>query len=118
VVLYTNNPAAEASAVDPDNPVTGANTLVEVSATLGGKKPLSDALTSNFAEALGVVVPMPVWAKTLVEINRKRKIIRFILASILWLLDGFQSPLVLPELLYSIFHFQVLGYPFVCLILE
>jgi hypothetical protein len=60
VVLYTNNPAAEASAVEPDNPVTGANTLVEVSATRGGKKPLFEEVTSSFADALGVEVPIPV----------------------------------------------------------
>jgi O-succinylbenzoate synthase len=37
--------------------------LVLFSATLGCRNPLSVALTSNFAEASGVVVPMPTWAK-------------------------------------------------------
>ena len=53
--MYINNPAAA-----EDVPVMGAKTLLAVSATRGGKKPMVDELTSNFAEALGVVVPMPV----------------------------------------------------------
>jgi hypothetical protein len=38
----------------------GEKTLFAVSATRGGKNPKVDELTSSFAEALGVVVPMPV----------------------------------------------------------
>lgn len=37
--------------------------LVLFNATLGCRNPLSVALTSNFAEASGVVVPMPTCAK-------------------------------------------------------
>jgi hypothetical protein len=33
-----------------------------VKVTRGGNNPLLVALTSNFAEASGVVVPIPVWA--------------------------------------------------------
>jgi hypothetical protein len=40
--------------------VIGEKIFVAVNATLGGKNPLSVADTSNFAEALGVVVPIPV----------------------------------------------------------
>lgn len=43
--------------------------LVLFSATLGCRNPLSVALTSNFAEASGVVVPMPTWAKNKVGNN-------------------------------------------------
>jgi hypothetical protein len=39
------------------------------SATLGCRNPLSVALTSNFAEASGVVVPMPTWAKNKIGNN-------------------------------------------------
>jgi hypothetical protein len=53
-VLYTINPVAGL--------VIGLAALVAVKATLGGKKPLLVALTSNLAEASGVVVPIPVWA--------------------------------------------------------
>ena len=56
-VLYINNPAAA-----EDVPVMGAKTLLAVSAMRGGKNHLSVAAISNFAEALGLVVPMPVWA--------------------------------------------------------
>ena len=67
-VLYTNNPAA--------GEVVGLAELVAVKATRGGKKPLSVAVTSNFAEALGVVVPIPVCAyalmlKQIKETNNK-----------------------------------------------
>jgi hypothetical protein len=51
-VLYTNNPVA--------GDVIGPLALVAVNATLGGKKPLSVALISNLADALGEVVPIPV----------------------------------------------------------
>jgi hypothetical protein len=40
--------------------------------TRGGKNPLLEALTSNFAEASGVVVPIPVWAFPINEKNDKR----------------------------------------------
>jgi hypothetical protein len=45
-----------------------------VNVTRGGKKPLLVDETSNFAEACGVVVPMPVWANTLTEIKKKNTI--------------------------------------------
>jgi hypothetical protein len=41
--------------------------LALVKVTRGGKKPLFVALTSNFADACGVVVPMPVWATIGIE---------------------------------------------------
>jgi hypothetical protein len=40
--------------------VAASVTLVKV--TRGGKNPLLFEYTSNFAEASGVVVPIPVWA--------------------------------------------------------
>jgi hypothetical protein len=40
-----------------------------VKVTLGGKNPLLVAYTSNFADALGVVVPIPVWANNPTEIK-------------------------------------------------
>jgi hypothetical protein len=46
-----------------------------VKVTLGGKNPLFEEETSNFADASGVVVPMPVWANKLVENNKKRRIL-------------------------------------------
>jgi hypothetical protein len=52
--LNTNKPVA--------GEVTGLAAFVAVKAILGGKNPLSVANTSNFAEAFGVVVPIPVWA--------------------------------------------------------
>jgi hypothetical protein len=38
----------------------------------GGKNPLLVALTSSFAEACGVLVPMPVCANTLQNRNKKK----------------------------------------------
>jgi hypothetical protein len=55
--------------------VIGEKALDAVNATRGGKKPRSVADTSSFAEALGVVVPIPVWAKT--AVLRKRNKIRY-----------------------------------------
>jgi hypothetical protein len=50
-----------------NNPIAGvvivAASEALVSATRGGKKPLSVAFISNFAEASGEVVPIPTWAK-------------------------------------------------------
>jgi hypothetical protein len=63
--LYTNNPVAGLGIVVVSVP------LVKV--TRGGKNPLSVADTSSFAEALGVVVPMPVWAIIGNEIHTIRK---------------------------------------------
>jgi hypothetical protein len=54
LVLYTNKPAA--------GEVTGLAALVAVSAIRGGKKPWLVEATSNFADGLGVEVPIPVWA--------------------------------------------------------
>ncbi len=56
-VLYTTSPVAFAAV-----PTTGEKAFVAVNATRGGKKPCVDELTSNFADALGVVVPIPVCA--------------------------------------------------------
>jgi hypothetical protein len=53
--------------------MTGLATFAAVKATRGGKNPLSEAETSNFADAWGVVVPMPVWARAVHETNKKRK---------------------------------------------
>jgi hypothetical protein len=52
--------------------VIGEKALDAVNATRGGKKPRSVAVTSSFADALGVVVPMPVWANAAEETNKKR----------------------------------------------
>jgi hypothetical protein len=49
--------------------------VVLVKVTRGGKNPLFEEETSNFADASGVVVPMPVWANKLVENNKKRRIL-------------------------------------------
>jgi hypothetical protein len=57
---------------------TGLATFAAVKATRGGKYPLSEAETSSLAEACGVVVPMPVWAYILDEINHMNKISLFI----------------------------------------
>ena len=57
-VLYTIRPVAFAAV-----PAKGENELVAVKMTRGGRKPKVDELTSNLAEALGEVVPIPVWAK-------------------------------------------------------
>ncbi len=54
-VLYTNSPVA--------GDATVAASSVPVSATRGGKNPLFDAAISSFAEAWGLVVPMPTWAE-------------------------------------------------------
>jgi hypothetical protein len=50
--------------------VVASELLVKV--TRGGRKPLLVEVTSNFAEASGVVVPMPVWANKPVDKNKKR----------------------------------------------
>jgi hypothetical protein len=42
--------------------VTGLATFIAVKAMRGGKNPLFEEVTSNLADASGVVVPMPVWA--------------------------------------------------------
>lgn len=57
----------------------GAATVALVNVTRGGKKPLSVAYTSSFADALGVFVPMPVWAAAItpLQIQMKQKIIYF-----------------------------------------
>ena len=62
------------------NPVAGLGMVVLsvplVNVTRGGKKPLLVALTSNFAEASGVVVPIPVCASPIKERhNKKNKIL-------------------------------------------
>ena len=41
----------------------------------GGKKPLVVELTSNCADAFGVVVPIPVWANNDVEIKREKIVV-------------------------------------------
>ena len=48
----------------------GPAAFVAVNATRGGKKPLELLFTSNCAEALGVVVPIPTCAKIKVGIDR------------------------------------------------
>ena len=53
-------------------PANGENELLAVKATRGGKNPCVDELTSNFAEALGVVVPIPVWEKALNDTNKRK----------------------------------------------
>jgi hypothetical protein len=40
----------------------GEKTLLAVKETRGGMNPCVEDDTSSFAEAFGVVVPMPVWA--------------------------------------------------------
>lgn len=47
----------------------GEKVFAAVRVTLGGKKPKVEELTSNLADALGVDVPIPVWAITWIEIN-------------------------------------------------
>jgi hypothetical protein len=42
--------------------VTGLETFIAVKDMRGGKNPLFEEVTSNLADASGVVVPMPVWA--------------------------------------------------------
>ena len=44
-----------------------AASVALVKVTRGGKNPLLVEYTSSFAEALGVVVPIPVWALELNE---------------------------------------------------
>ena len=58
--MYIKRPAAVNKEEASDKPVIGEKELVDVKATLGGKKPLVVENTSSFADALGVVVPMPV----------------------------------------------------------
>jgi len=53
--------------------VMGLAELVAVNAKRGGKNPLLVALTSNFAEASGVVVPIPVWACNAIELIQQSK---------------------------------------------
>ena len=55
-VLKISNPVAGL--------VTGLAEFNTVKAMRGGRNPLLVEETSSFAEASGVVVPMPVWAKT------------------------------------------------------
>ena len=43
----------------------GENVFAAVRVTLGGKKPIVEELTSNFADVFGIDVPIPVWAVTL-----------------------------------------------------
>ncbi len=52
----------------------GLAEFVAVKVTRGGRKPLLEDATSSFAEASGVVVPIPVWAKTLTEIRMRNNI--------------------------------------------
>ena len=57
------------------NPVAGLDTgfaeLSAVNVIRGGKNPLSVAAISSFADACGVDVPIPVWAKEYVtNINK------------------------------------------------
>ena len=49
--------------------VVGFLSFVPVNAIRGGKKPWVEEATSSFAEALGDVVQMPVWASTCKVIN-------------------------------------------------
>ena len=49
--------------------------------TLGGKKPLSEAVISNFADAFGVVVPIPTWAKEVTQIKNTATEIRHVFIS-------------------------------------
>jgi hypothetical protein len=63
--LYTNKPSA--------GEVIGAADDALVNVTRGGKNPLSEAETSNLADAWGVVVPMPVWAYICTEIKNKNR---------------------------------------------
>jgi hypothetical protein len=49
--------------------------------TLGGKKPLSEEVISNFADALGVVVPIPTWAKEVTQIKNTATDIRHVFIS-------------------------------------
>jgi hypothetical protein len=72
--LYTIKPAAVNKEDASDKPVIGEKALVEVKATRGGKKPFVSENTSNLADAFGVVVPIPVWAKEPIEINKKKSI--------------------------------------------
>jgi hypothetical protein len=60
-VLKISNPVAGL--------VTGLAEFNAVKAMRGGKKPLFVDETSSFAEASGVVVPMPVWAINCIENN-------------------------------------------------
>jgi hypothetical protein len=56
--------------------------VVLIKETLGGKNPLSVAVTSNLADALGVVVPIPVCAPVCVAQNTKsryKKYLNFII---------------------------------------
>jgi hypothetical protein len=61
LLYYINKPVAA-----EEVPTMGAKALFAVNATLGGKKPLSVAAISSFAEALGVAVPIPVCANACV----------------------------------------------------
>ena len=67
-VLKTNNPLA--------GEVIGVAAVVDVSATRGGKNPFVVEFTSNWAEALGVFVPIPTCEctqKTKVEKTKSNK---------------------------------------------
>jgi hypothetical protein len=61
VVLNTNKPDAGVIEV-PALFFIVVLSFVPVNVTRGGKKPCVEELTSNFADALGVVVPIPVCA--------------------------------------------------------
>ena len=77
-----------------------SDTAVKV--TRGGKNPLLVENTSSFAEALGVVVPIPVWARILVDNNKKRIVIFFIAFSILTILIVSQNPLAFSLMLQAL----------------
>ena len=49
-----------------------------VSDTRGGRNPLLVELTSNFADASGVVVPIPVWACAIIQANTRAKDIKYL----------------------------------------
>jgi hypothetical protein len=53
--------------------VTGAATAVLLSDTRGGKKPFVLEVTSSAAEASGVGVPMPTWAKPCKQKSAQRQ---------------------------------------------
>jgi hypothetical protein len=66
VVLYICNPVAGLA-------MESLCTVV----ILGIKKPLVVEVTSNFAEAFGVVVPMPIWAWVIIVNNNNTTVSNF-----------------------------------------
>jgi hypothetical protein len=73
-----NSPAVQQSVHQMISPAAGLAMAIRWACVIrGGNKPLVVLVTSNSAEALGVVVPMPTWAFTPPPQNAENQHVKF-----------------------------------------